>query len=114
MRSALSRRVSAACARRNRVQVSSSTLWAGTCAVKDYSLTSLMAQVYLPRRNDMPQVDTATATTPVLPAGHWTIDPHHAGIEFGIKHLLITTVKGTFNDFEGTIDITDDGRVSAV
>jgi polyisoprenoid-binding protein YceI len=62
----------------------------------------------------MSEVDTATTTTPVLPAGHWTIDPAHSGIEFGIKHLLITTVKGSFNDFEGTIDVTDDSRVSAV
>jgi polyisoprenoid-binding protein YceI len=62
----------------------------------------------------MSQAETATTTSPVLPAGHWAIDPAHSGIEFGIKHLLITTVKGSFNDFEGSIDISEDGRVSAV
>jgi polyisoprenoid-binding protein YceI len=56
---------------------------------------------------------TATTTAPRLPAGHWTIDAKHSGIEFGIKHLLITTVKGTFNDFEGSIDVGEDGSVAA-
>src|SRR6188508_1807785 len=44
---------------------------------------------------------TATAI-----AGHrttWTIDPSHSTIEFVAKHMMITTVKGRFAEFEGTI-----------
>jgi polyisoprenoid-binding protein YceI len=56
---------------------------------------------------------SSTSTAPALPTGHWTIDAAHSGIEFGIKHLLITTVKGTFNEFEGSIDVADDGSIRA-
>ncbi len=61
----------------------------------------------------MSQTDTANTTTPTLPAGTWAIDAAHSGIEFGIKHLLITTVKGSFNDFEGTVTIGEEGKISA-
>ena len=60
----------------------------------------------------MSQVDTYNETT-TLPAGLWTVDPAHSSIEFGIKHLLITTVKGAFNDFDGTVGIGADGSIAA-
>lgn len=51
-----------------------------------------------------------------LPAGRWTVDPAHSSIEFGIKHLLITTVKGAYGTFEGVVEVSDEGaaRASAV
>ena len=33
----------------------------------------------------------------------WQIDPSHTGIEFAVKHMMISTVKGTFSDVSGTI-----------
>jgi polyisoprenoid-binding protein YceI len=33
----------------------------------------------------------------------WTIDPAHSTVEFVAKHMMITTVKGRFAEFEGTI-----------
>ena len=33
----------------------------------------------------------------------WTIDQAHTLIEFSIKHLMISTVKGRFNSFNGAI-----------
>ena len=33
----------------------------------------------------------------------WTIDPSHSTIEFVAKHMMITTVKGRFAEFEGTV-----------
>ena len=33
----------------------------------------------------------------------WTIDPSHSTVEFVAKHMMITTVKGRFAEFEGTI-----------
>ncbi len=59
---------------------------------------------------------TQTAPSPIvtqIPAGTWNVDPAHSSIEFGIKHLLITTVKGTFADFDGTIEIREDGTGQA-
>jgi polyisoprenoid-binding protein YceI len=37
----------------------------------------------------------------------WKIDPSHSHIEFGVKHLMISTVKGRFADVEGDIVIHD-------
>ena len=38
----------------------------------------------------------------------WTIDPAHTLIEFSIKHLMISTVKGRFNTFSGAITFDPD------
>jgi polyisoprenoid-binding protein YceI len=37
----------------------------------------------------------------------WKLDPSHTTIEFSAKHMMITTVKGRFTEFEGTI-LADD------
>ncbi len=55
----------------------------------------------------MTQLETERTIT--LPTGTWKVDPAHSGIEFGIKHLLITTVKGSFDEFEGVIEVPEDG-----
>ncbi len=34
----------------------------------------------------------------------WLIDPAHSEIQFSAKHLMISTVRGRFNAFTGTID----------
>jgi len=34
----------------------------------------------------------------------WSIDPMHSEIQFKVKHLVITTVTGRFNDFSGIIN----------
>jgi polyisoprenoid-binding protein YceI len=33
----------------------------------------------------------------------WSIDPMHSDVQFKIKHLVISTVVGSFKKFEGTI-----------
>jgi polyisoprenoid-binding protein YceI len=35
-------------------------------------------------------------------AENWKIDPAHTAVEFKIKHLMISWVKGTFTDVQGT------------
>ncbi|WP_025763341.1 YceI family protein [Dyadobacter tibetensis] len=37
----------------------------------------------------------------------WVIDPTHSEIQFKVKHLVISTVTGSFKEFEGTIQSTD-------
>lgn len=37
----------------------------------------------------------------------WTIDPTHSHVEFGIRHLMISTVKGRFTDVKGTVKSDD-------
>lgn len=33
----------------------------------------------------------------------WEIDPYHSLVEFSVKHLMISTVKGRFSDVHGTL-----------
>jgi polyisoprenoid-binding protein YceI len=49
------------------------------------------------------------ATTTPLPTGTWEVDPVHSSVEFHVKHLGIATVKGQFNEFEGTFEVDADG-----
>ncbi|HYT75155.1 MAG TPA: YceI family protein [Vicinamibacterales bacterium] len=47
-------------------------------------------------------MSTAQATAAAT-ATAWKIDPAHSQIEFAIRHLMITTVKGRFSKVDGTI-----------
>lgn len=42
----------------------------------------------------------------------WQIDPSHSAVEFAVKHMMFSTVRGRFNDVQGTIEIDpqDPGR----
>ncbi|MGA2455328.1 MAG: YceI family protein [Solirubrobacteraceae bacterium] len=51
----------------------------------------------------------STVTQTALPTGTWNVDPVHSSVEFHVKHLGIATVKGHFNEFEGTLVVGDDG-----
>jgi polyisoprenoid-binding protein YceI len=39
----------------------------------------------------------------------WIVDPVHSDVQFKIKHLVISTISGSFNNFEGgaTSDLND-------
>ena len=43
----------------------------------------------------------------------WVIDPTHSEIQFKIKHLMISTVSGQFNQFEGAAETEGDDFISA-
>ena len=49
---------------------------------------------------------TATATPTVTT---WKIDPSHSHLEFAVRHLMISTVKGRFGIVEGTV-LTDEAN----
>ena len=53
-----------------------------------------------------------TTATQAAAQTTWTIDPVHSHIEFSVKHLMITTVKGRFTGVAGTVEI-DDANPSA-
>lgn len=38
----------------------------------------------------------------------WNIDPTHSEVQFKVKHLVISTVTGTFKTFEGSIETDND------
>lgn len=37
----------------------------------------------------------------------WQIDPAHTRVEFRVKHMMVTHVRGSFDSFEGTVDFDD-------
>jgi polyisoprenoid-binding protein YceI len=49
----------------------------------------------------------STAKTTLVPAGTWAVDPSHSTVGFSVKHLGIATVRGKFDDFEGTLEISE-------
>jgi polyisoprenoid-binding protein YceI len=38
----------------------------------------------------------------------WNLDPTHSSVEFSVKHMMMTTVRGRFKDVRGTITIDED------
>ena len=38
----------------------------------------------------------------------WALDPTHSELQFKIKHLMISTVSGQFNEFKATVETDDD------
>ena len=54
---------------------------------------------------------TAMATTT------WQLDPTHSSVEFSVKHMMMTTVRGRFKDLQATLrgdrDHPDDAGVDA-
>src|SRR3984893_10096135 len=59
------------------------------------------------RRTNM----TATSATQ-LTAGTWAIDPVHSSINFWVRHLMVSKVRGKFDNFSGAIVIAEDGTPS--
>ncbi|MGA5131882.1 YceI family protein [Streptomyces olivoreticuli] len=60
---------------------------------------------------------TALAVDPALAAltGEYTIDPAHSSIGFTVRHAMVTNVKGSFTEHEGTLrlDGSDPSRSTA-
>lgn len=56
-----------------------------------------------------------TTPTPSTVSTAWVIDPAHSVVEFSVRHMMISTVKGRFNGVKGTInDVADDPSLSSV
>ncbi len=46
-------------------------------------------------------------TTTPAKISTWTVDTAHSIVEFAVKHMMLTTVKGRFRDFQATIQIDE-------
>jgi polyisoprenoid-binding protein YceI len=44
-----------------------------------------------------------TSTAPRVVLSTWQLDPAHSSIEFSVKHMMMTTVRGRFKQFRGTL-----------
>ncbi|MDX6601341.1 MAG: hypothetical protein QOF13_543 [Solirubrobacterales bacterium] len=43
-----------------------------------------------------------------VPTGTWVVDPVHSSVGFEVKHMMISTVRGHFRQFEGTLEAAED------
>ena len=53
---------------------------------------------------------TTISATTELPVGSWQADTLHSSIGFAIKHNLISTFRGRFDNFEARLAVDRDGR----
>lgn len=44
---------------------------------------------------------------------NWTIDSAHSSIEFTVKHMMMSKVKGTFEEFEASVEADPDDLTTA-
>ncbi len=61
----------------------------------------------------MTAFDTTTSTLPLRP-GTWTVDAAHSNVEFTIRHLGISKVRGRFNRFDASLVVGDRVENSSV
>ncbi|MDF0375518.1 MULTISPECIES: YceI family protein [Streptomyces] len=57
------------------------------------------------RKNTTPSTTATLAVDPALAAltGTYTIDPAHSSIGFTVRHAMVTNVRGSFGEHEGTL-----------
>src|SRR5260221_11716204 len=52
---------------------------------------------------------SATVISPDrIPTGTYSVDPTHSNVGFEVKHMGIASVRGSFKQFQGTIDASAD------
>lgn len=43
----------------------------------------------------------------------WKIDQSHTNLEFGVKHMMVSTVRGRFSTFDGTVTVDPDNLLNS-
>ena len=51
---------------------------------------------------------STTATQP-LATGNWKIDTVHSRVGFAVKHMVVATFRGAFEQYDGALTSTEDG-----
>src|ERR1700734_2197757 len=52
----------------------------------------------------------ATDTQTQLPVGTWKLDPTHSSASFAVKHMVVATFRGHFEQFDATLTVDQDGH----
>jgi len=52
----------------------------------------------------MSATDTTTVTNST-----WKIDPIHSSVGFAVKHMVVSTFRGRFEDYDGSLVVGEDG-----
>ncbi|HWX75359.1 MAG TPA: YceI family protein [Solirubrobacteraceae bacterium] len=54
-------------------------------------------------------MSTATTTEGRLSTGTWKIDRIHSHVGFAVKHMVVSTFRGGFEDYDGELTVGEDG-----
>jgi polyisoprenoid-binding protein YceI len=54
---------------------------------------------------------TATASTAVPTASRWAVDKVHSNVGFAVKHMVVSTFRGRFEDYDATLTAGEDGTL---
>jgi polyisoprenoid-binding protein YceI len=46
-----------------------------------------------------------------IPTGTWQVDRVHSTVGFSIKHMVVATFRGRFEDYDATLTVDDDGAL---
>src|SRR3954470_24540486 len=49
-----------------------------------------------------------------LPVGTWKLDTIHSSAGFAVKHMVVATFRGRFEDFDATLEVAEDGTQKLV
>jgi polyisoprenoid-binding protein YceI len=55
-------------------------------------------------------MSTAVDTATQLPVGTWKSDPTHSSANFAVKHMVVATFRGHFDDLDATLAVSEDGN----
>jgi polyisoprenoid-binding protein YceI len=53
---------------------------------------------------------TAVDTVTNLPVGTWKADPTHSSASFAVKHMVVATFRGRFEDLDAALIVDEDGN----
>lgn len=55
----------------------------------------------------------AMAVPAVAAPGPWTLDTSHSSLNFSVRHLMVSKVRGRFNVFSGKLDVDTSGKLKS-
>jgi polyisoprenoid-binding protein YceI len=55
---------------------------------------------------------TELKTSATIPAGTYRLDPVHSSASFAVKHMVVATFRGRFEDFDATLTVDEGGNAS--
>jgi polyisoprenoid-binding protein YceI len=55
---------------------------------------------------------TITPTEVGVPQGTWALDTTHSSASFAVKHMVVATFRGRFEEFDATLTVGEDGEAS--
>ena len=56
----------------------------------------------------------SVATEQQIPTGTWQLDKIHSSASFAVKHMVVATFRGRFEDFDATLEAGEDGSTHLV